>query len=154
MPASTPTENFAKSIVSEASNVPYTASFVAVKLGDIGYVTLLYFVFAMLFARVFEMLYGTKTPEEYMKMPLWRLTADTIFHIFILGVIAYVLRNIVALIPSPLDGIAGFQHARLKELHGGFMLHILMILFQQSLIDKLTAFGRRVLGLRAGLVGS
>lgn len=146
-------ESLAKSIVSEANDVPYTPAFVAVKLADIGYVTLLYFAFAMAFAYVFEKMYGTKTPEEYEKMPIWRLTWDCIFHIFLLGVIAYVLRNIVALIPSPLDGLAGFQHARLKELHGGFMLHVLMILFQQSLFDKLSAFARRVLGMRSGVVG-
>ena len=146
-------ESLAKSIVSEANDVPYTPAFVAVKLADIGYVTLLYFAFAMAFAAVFERLYGTKTPEEYEKMPIWRLTADCVFHIFLLGVIAYVLRNIVALIPSPLDGLAGFQHARLKELHGGFMLHVLMILFQQSLLDKLSVFARRVLGMQSSVVG-
>lgn len=146
-------ESFAKSIVSEASNVPYTSYFVAVKLADIGYVTLLYFIVAVAFAFLFEKIYGTKTPDEYENMPIWRLTADCVFHIFLLGVIAYMLRNTVALIPSPLDGIAGFQHARLKELHGGFMLHVLMILFQQSLLDKLSAFTRRVLGMR-GVVGS
>lgn len=147
-------DSLAKSIVSEANDVPYTPAFVAVKLADIGYVTLLYFIVAMVFAYLFEKIYGTKTPEEYEKMPIWRLTADCVFHIFLLGVIAYMLRNIVALIPSPLDGIVGFQHARLKELHGGFMLHVLMILFQQSLFDKLSAFARRVLGMRGGIMGS
>jgi hypothetical protein len=56
------------------------------------------------------------------------------------------MRNLVGLVPSPLDGLAGFQHARLKELQGGFILAVLIFMFQQSLRDKITSFAKRVMG--------
>ena len=127
--------------------VPFTAAFLAVKLADIGFVTVLYFVAAMLFAWAFNAVYESETIEEYKKMPLWRLTADVLFHIFLVGVVAYILRNLIALVPFPLEGIAGFQHSRLKELQGGFILAVLIFMFQQSLRDKISVFAKRALGI-------
>lgn len=126
--------------------VPFTSAFLAVKLVDIGFVTVLYFIAAMLFARGFNMVYVGSSAEEYEKMPLWRLTADVLVHIFLVGVVAYFMRNLVSLIPFPLDGVAGFQHSRLKELQGGFILAVLIFMFQESLRDKIAAFARRVMG--------
>jgi len=128
------------------ANVPFTAAFLAVKLGDIGYVTVLYFIAAMIFAKVFNQMYEARTAKEYDEMPIWHLTADVLLHIFLVGVVAYFMRNLVGLVPSPLDGLAGFQHARLKELQGGFILAVLIFMFQQSLRDKITSFAKRVMG--------
>jgi hypothetical protein len=131
---------------SSAKDVPFTAAFLAVKLADIGYVTVLYFIAAMIFAKVFNQVYEARTAKEYDEMPIWHLTADVLFHIFLVGVVAYFMRNLVGLVPSPLDGLAGFQHARLKELQGGFILAVLIFMFQQSLRDKITSFAKRVMG--------
>jgi hypothetical protein len=65
--------------------------------------------------------------------------------LFALGIIAYVLRNLVKLIPFPLDGVAGFHHERLKELDGGEVMALVLILFQRNLIDKVLYFVKRVL---------
>lgn len=128
------------------ANVPFTAAFLAVKLADIGYVTVLYFIAAMIFAKIFNQVYEARTAKEYDEMPIWHLTADVLLHIFLVGVVAYFMRNLVGLVPSPLDGLAGFQHARLKELQGGFILAVLIFMFQQSLRDKITSFAKRVMG--------
>ena len=133
--------------ISSIKEVPFTPLFITVKLADIGYVTLLYFVLSLLFARIFNYFYDQKTIEEYHKMPLWKLSIDTVTHIFLIGVIAYILRNVVGAIPSPLDGIAGFEHNRLKELHGDFILAILLFMFQKSLHNKIAVFAKRLLGL-------
>lgn len=129
-----------------AKYVPFTAAFLAVKLADIGYVTVLYFIAAMIFAKIFNQVYEARTAKEYDEMPIWQLTADVLFHIFLVGVVAYFMRNLVGLVPSPLDGIAGFQHTRLKELQGGFILAVLIFMFQQNLHDKITSFAKRVMG--------
>ena len=128
-------------------DVPFTTAFLAVKLADIGFVTVLYFVTALLFAWVFNSVYEGKTEKEYQETPLWQLSADVIFHIFLVGVVAYILRNLIALVPFPLEGVAGFQHSRLKELQGGFILAVLIFMFQQSLRDKISVFAKRTLGI-------
>ena len=129
-----------------SKDVPFTAAFLAVKLTDIGFVTVLYFLTAMVFARVFNSVYKSGDEEDYEKMPLWRLTIDVLVHIFLVGIVAYFMRNVVALVPFPLDGVAGFQHSRLKELQGGFILAVLIFMFQESLRNKIAAFAKRVMG--------
>jgi hypothetical protein len=49
----------------------------------------------------------------------------------------YVLRNIVERLPTPVEGIGGFQHKRLKELSGGSILGASMIYFSKSLSIKI-----------------
>ena len=127
-------------------DVPFTAAFLAVKLADIGFVTVLYFVAALLFAWVFQSVYEGKSEKEYQETPLWQLSADVVFHIFLIGVVAYILRNLIALVPFPLEGVAGFQHSRLKELQGGVILAVLIFMFQESLRTKIAVFAKRTLG--------
>jgi len=43
-----------------------------------------------------------------------------------------------------LDGVAGFQHKRLKELSGGTVLAMILLFFQQNLRDKITYFAESV----------
>jgi hypothetical protein len=130
-------------------NVPFTPLFLAVKLTDIGLVTVYYFVFGITAAKLFDIVYGQFRPENYEKVSSFRLFLEIVLHLFLIGVVSYLLRNIVSAIPFPLEGVAGFRHERLKELEGGHVLAIVMVLFQKNLIDKIKYFANRVLGIRS-----
>jgi hypothetical protein len=130
--------------------VPYTPSFLAVKLLDIGLVTVYFFAIGLLFAKVFDYIYGPFKEENYKDRSTAILFGEIILHLFLLGVVAYVLRNIVQMIPFPLDGVAGFEHARLKELEGGHVISIVLLFFQENLQAKLAYFAKRAFGLVAG----
>ena len=123
---------------------PFTPLFLAVKLFDIGFVTTIYFIIAIVFAKIFDYVYGKFNPEEYKNESLWKLGTEIVIHIFLLAVLAYAMRNVVELIPFPLEGIAGFQHHRLKELEGGEIMALLMILFQNNLHEKIEFFGEMI----------
>jgi len=125
----------------------YTPLFVAVKLLDIGLVTVYFFVLGLAAAKGFDYVMGDFDEEEYKNTPTWQLFLQIILQLFALGVIAYVLRNVVKLIPYPLNGVAGFDHLRLKELDGGEVMALVLILFQRNLIDKVLFFVNRVLGI-------
>ena len=127
----------------------YTPLFVAVKLLDIGLVTMYFFVLGLAAAKAFDGILGAFEEENYDNIPTWRIFLEIILQLFFIGVIAYVLRNLVKLIPFPLDGVAGFEHIRLKELDGGEVMALVLILFQRSLIDKVLYFVNRVLGIKA-----
>ena len=126
----------------------YTPLFVAVKLLDIGLVTMYFFVLGLAAAKAFDGILGAFEEENYDNIPTWRIFLEIILQLFFIGVIAYVLRNLVKLIPFPLDGVAGFEHIRLKELDGGEVMALVLILFQRSLIDKVLYFVNRVLGIK------
>lgn len=129
------------------SEVPFTATFLAVKLLDIGLVTTYYFVIGVLFAKLFDKFYGTFDSADYKHVGNARLLGEILLHLFILGIVAYALRNIVELIPFPLEGVAGFRHERLKELEGGHILAIVLILFQKNLMSKVKFFVERTFGI-------
>ena len=128
--------------------VPFTAGFLAVKLTDIGLTTMYFFVIGIVFAKLFDALYGKFNIEDYKKINKFRLFLEILFHLFLIGVVAYILRNIVGLIPYPLDGVAGFKHARLKELSGGTVLAMVLLFFQRNLRDKLAFFADSVFGIK------
>ena len=129
------------------SDPPFSATFLAVKLADIGLVTVYYFVFGILFAKAFDSVYGKFRKDEYDKKNKFVIFLEIILHLFLMGIVAYALRNIVAAIPFPLEGVAGFQHTRLKELQGGAVLSIVLVFFQKNLMNKIKYFLRRVLNI-------
>jgi len=126
----------------------YTPAFLLVKLLDIGLVTVYFFVLGLAAAKAFDGVMGDFDEENYRKISMLQLFVEIVLQLFALGVISYVLRNIVRLIPFPLDGVAGFHHDRLKELDGGEVMALVLILFQHNLIDKVLYFVRRVLNIK------
>jgi hypothetical protein len=129
------------------SDAPFTPLFLAVKLSDIGLTTVYFFVCGILMAKAFDSLYGKFKEDEYDEKSSLVIFFDIVSHLFLIGVVAYVLRNLVQLIPFPLDGVAGFNHKRLKELEGGYALSLVLVLFQKNLMSKISYFGKRVLNI-------
>ena len=128
---------------------PYTGKFLAVKLIDIGLVSVYFFIFGIAVAKVFDYIYGEFDSEQYKGYSNIRLFLEIVVHLFLLGVVAYVLRNIVELIPFPFEGVGGFKHERLKELEGGHVMAIVMILFQKNLQNKIVYFVKEMFGISA-----
>jgi len=126
----------------------YTPAFLLVKLLDIGLVTVYFFVLGLAAAKAFDGVMGDFDEKNYQKISMLQLFVEIVLQLFALGVISYVLRNIVRLIPFPLDGVAGFHHDRLKELDGGEVMALVLILFQHNLIDKVLYFVKRVLNIK------
>ncbi len=125
----------------------YTVSFVLNKIAAIGYVTTLYFVFGLLLAKVFDGLYGEFKMEEYEKgdKSIFWLGVEIVFHMFVISVLIYVLRNIVTRIPYPLEGVGGYEHSRLKELQGPAILSVITVMFQRNFTDKTAYFVKKVI---------
>jgi len=133
------------------SVVPYTPAFVAVKLMDIGITYTYFFVIGLMMAKVFDYMYSNVLDEsetDWESYPIGLFTLNILFHFFLIGVSVYLIRNIVGAIPYPLEGVAGYQHHRLKELGGGAVLIFMIFLFQKNLTDKVKIYAHRVLGVK------
>ena len=135
------------------SDPPFSPAFLAVKIADIGLVTMYYFVFGILFAKLFDGFYGKFRKDEYDGKNGVIIFFEIIIHLFLIGLVAYGLRNVVQVIPYPLDGVAGFQHRRLKELDGGYVLAVVLVLFQKNLLHKISYFSKRFLNLETNVEG-
>ena len=118
----------------------------SIKITDIGYITVIYFVSAFYVSMFIDKLLGKFDPEIADKTSTTRLLFECIFHVWCLGVLTYAVKNIVELIPFPLDGIYGYDHRRLKELDSAAIFSVIIIVFQKNLYDKLEYVYKRLNG--------
>jgi hypothetical protein len=127
---------------------PYTPTFVTVKLIDIGITYTYFFAIGLIMAKIFDYVYIDLLKEQktnWKTYPIGLFTLNILFHFFLIGVSVYFIRNLVQLIPYPLEGIAGYQHLRLKELGGGAILTFMIFMFQDNLTDKVKIYAQRVI---------
>jgi hypothetical protein len=108
-----------------------------VKILDIGYTTLIYFMLAIVIASLMDILYGKYDENKEKQKSLLRKTLDLVGMIWLNGIIIYFIRNIVALIPSPFNGLFGFQHSRLKELDSAYVFDFVLIYNQPNLVKRM-----------------
>ena len=119
--------------------------FIVIKMLDIGLVAIYFFVVGIVVARLFDYALSKLQPNNYKDIPLFQLFLEIILQLFALGIIAYIVRNIIKLIPFPLDGVAGFNHRELKELEGGEVMSLVLIVFSKNLQDKILYFIEKML---------
>ena len=118
--------------------------FLLIKSIDIGYVTVLLFVFGICISWAIDKYLGQFKEDEYKNTNLFVIFLELVTHLFVIGILSYALRNFMEIIPFPLNGVGGYDHLRLKELQGGVVLSFVILFFQQNLSDKLSYFKKRV----------
>lgn len=117
---------------------------VAIKMIDIGFLTALYFVLGMIVSALFDNLYGPFDEAAEEAKSTFRLWGEIILQLALVGIAVYLLRNLVEMIPFPLDGFFGFEHQNVKELSGGIVLTF-SILNQNVLRRKVEILYNRLL---------
>ena len=108
-----------------------------VKIADIGYITVLYFLSGLIMARFIDNYLGSFDPEEESKKSDIQIILEIIFYLWVNGITIYILRNIIGFIPSPFHGIYGLKHDILNELKQAPILEFTILYYQIHLTDKL-----------------
>jgi predicted PurR-regulated permease PerM len=113
--------------------------FRVVKVFDIGYITILTFVFGILVARLFDFIYSKyeKLVGKSRQPNILILLLELAVMMWLVGVSTYLTRNIIELIPSPFDGIAGLVHKNVKELGGAGVFTFIVLSFTNSIGTKI-----------------
>jgi len=104
---------------------------------DIGYITIIYFVFAYIIGHYLDVLFVALFGQDYNKRRNGVLMLEVMLQIIFVGIISYLVRNIVYYIPSPFNGFAGLVHFQVKELTDVSFFPIFIMMFQYDLQDKL-----------------
>lgn len=116
------------------------------KVLDIGYITVLYFTLGYFVSIFVNKIVGPFDEAEAKRKTVSLLFLEVLFHMYIMGLLIYFLRNIVVKIPSPFEGIGGFQHQRVPELKSSFVLSFVLLYYQRTLKHKLDHLSKRMIG--------
>jgi hypothetical protein len=108
-----------------------------IKILDIGFITAIYFSLGLFLAKACDKVNGEFREEEENKKPIWKIIAEVILYFWFIGIVIYVVRNVIPLIPFPLDGKFGFNHLMVKEVTNAIAFTITFIYFQKFYQDKL-----------------
>lgn len=109
----------------------------SIKIVDIGYITVIYIVFSIVIATIVDTWMGTFDPKKEEKKGFWQQTGEIILFMWLYGVLIYIVRNLVELIPFPLDGYEGFDHRRVKELKSAMVFTFTFVLFCDYIKQKM-----------------
>lgn len=128
----------------------YSGAYITAKILDIGLVTAYYFLFAVLFSILLQIIteyFDHITPMS--KKSVGKLLFEVVLNIFFIAVAFWIIRNIVERIPSPFEGVGGYNHLRFfeKDTNTHIIATLTLILFQTSLMDKIKLLNKKLFAM-------
>ena len=116
----------------------------SIKIIDIGYLAVIYFILAIIYCLATDKILGNfdAKVEDVKSIP--RIVGESILHIWIIGVSIYIIRNVVELVPFPLNGYHGFVHGRVKELSNAVVFSTVVMTYQFYFRDRLDYLFTRI----------
>lgn len=121
----------------KSHNLPKELVIRSIKVVDIGYIAVIYFCLAFFLSALYDKVLGKFDTLAADKKSTITLFAEVIVHIWCIGITVYIVRNLVELIPFPLNGVYGFEHKRVKELSNAAVFTFILLFFQKHLREKL-----------------
>ena len=112
--------------------------FRVIKIIDIIYIAILYFCVAYFFGYYIDLFFINLYGVDFESKSSAVLSFEILTQIIFIAIFCYIGRNIVELIPFPLDGVNGFDHSRVKELTIGAFLTVFIVMFQYSMQNKIS----------------
>ena len=108
----------------------------SIKIYDVATITILYFTLGYTLSWLINKIYyDFDSSKKHNKGVLF---LEVCGQVAILGILIYIIRNIVNLIPFPFEGIYGYQHSRVKELQsGGVAVAFGVFYAQENIKEKL-----------------
>ena len=116
----------------------------SIKILDIGYITVIYVIFSIISALIIDNIIGKFDEKKESEKPLWQIFFEMFLSIWFYGVLIYLVRNLVELLPFPLDGYEGFKHKRVKELGSATVFTLTFFIFCDYLKNKIIFFYKNI----------
>jgi hypothetical protein len=116
------------------------------KAADILLVSFYYIVFglvASIILQILTRLYEEKTSSADPK-PIVRVVFEIGTTIAFVVVAFWIIRNVVEAIPSPVEGVGGYIHARLSTQTTSQIAALTLLIFQSTLLHKVSDLNDRI----------
>ncbi len=115
-----------------------------IKMIDIAYMAAIYVTITITFSVIYDKYFvGPVDKATEAKKPTHQALLEIWGHIAVISIAAYIIRNVVEMIPFPLDGVSGFVHKRVKEVGGGVIYGFLLFFYSVHLRQKIGQFIER-----------
>ena len=114
-----------------------------VKMFDLGYIGTGHFLVGFALSRALDNLMGPFDAEAEAEKSTTLVIVEVILLLWMNAIILYISKNLMELLPSPFNGLGGFEHGRVKELKSAPLLAFALIYYQSGLQDKLKALYNR-----------
>jgi len=115
-----------------------------IKIFDIGYIFIFYFAMAFIVATVLDKVMGDFDFGKADNKSTIILTLELFLHTWLVAIGIYIARNVMQAIPSPFNGIMGFEHSRVKEINDTSLFTATVLFFQQNFRDKVYYLQNRI----------
>ena len=116
----------------------------SVKMIDVGYIFVIYFVCAIGLAMLVDKIFGTFKPENYNKESNLRITLELLLSIMIFGILCYMMRELINIIPYPLNNVEGHAHKDMKELSSPWIFGVVFFFSCSNMSDRVKHFYKRL----------
>jgi hypothetical protein len=108
-----------------------------IKLMDIGYITVVYFLIGIIFAFTLNNILHIDDIDKYKTKTVPIQLLEIVGILWLNGIIIYTVRNLVELIPSPFNGMYGLVHTKVKELQNATVFVFALLYFQYPLRQRI-----------------
>jgi hypothetical protein len=115
-----------------------------IKILDIGYITVIYFILGLITSRILDKYFGKFNKDEDNKKNIINVGTEIVVIMWVLAILIYLARNLVESIPSPFDGVLGFQHNLVKELGSASVFAMILFSYFYFFKAKLDYFNKRI----------
>ena len=108
-----------------------------VKMADIGFITILYASIGLFLAKVLEIFDGPLEKEIEEKKYTAQILLEFLTLMFLIGILTFLVRTLVNIIPSPFEGKYGLDHHTIKEIGNVSIFIFVFLSFQDHLNEKM-----------------
>ena len=119
------------------------ALFRLVKLLDIGYTVALYIGAGIGLGVLLSLAMPAFDAQAADRMPFSVVLLEVMAHFWLMSVVVYSVRQVAEVFPSPLHGVAKFNHYRLKELNQPALFMVVLTQTQTALLARVAYLIRR-----------
>ena len=119
----------------------------SIKILDIAYITFIYGFFSLIIITFLDKYIFPRISLENVKdeeKNKYTIFIELLLSLTLYGIVAYILKNILQLIPFPLEGVYGFQHLKVMEVKSGAMISMFLLWFSKVIRNKITIFHSKI----------
>lgn len=123
----------------------------SIKIVDIGYIFSIYFILGFTLVFLTDKIMGEFDPVANKMTSTVVIALELLLQCWFYGILCYTLRNLVELIPFPLNGYKSgnstFEHKKVKELGSAWVFGFIYLTYSKNMRSRLNFLYNRLMGI-------